>query len=946
MKNRFLRFTFVVFLAGITSFLMAFSVDGNDNNPTNKNTKMTSGEYLSKVKSNQHTGTISLADLAAAREASQQMRHFKSQASTYEWTSMGPLNMGGPTKAVIIDNQDASGNTIYAGSTSGGVWSSTNYGATWNMVEMDEVLNVSSICQADDGTIYVGSGVSLEPAADKLSEGSTIGKGVYKSTNGTSYELMAGTAPDGTDPEGDWAFIQKLAVSGSDLFAATNTGLKYFNGSEWTYAKSADVELLGKSCDVVAKNGSIIAVVAGLTYVSSGGADDFVLKSGAEDGMLPIGAFGNIKLDISLTNADYMYASYVTSVGALHNVYVSTDKGNTWRVVYPGGSTIGDIYNGDGLRNNAITVDPTDEKAVYLGAHNVFKGYEAQPTGYYDWSQVTNGFDRPYPDMGVTQYVHFGINTIVFHPTKPGHIIYGSDGGMSITRNGGANIEVMNRGYNTSEYFTINASKWGSVLAGSQFNGVHRIEDNGSKQAIEMLLGEFGRASSETGGYNHISFINPEFVVCSAEDGTFWRSEDEGANQDFSIVDPAMLGNEFITPFLMWETTNDPYSIDTAEFIARDRAYSAGEEVYFLSSSYDYPFKATLENNVDSAGTATTRDIVSTKCFLAVEESVYMTTGMLDYTAAPTWWEIGAIEGTPTCMAYSADANYLWVGTVEGKLYRLSNIARAHTEEQADIDAPGCIIATMEIPLTTTQAITSLSVDPKDSENIVFTLGNYGNTDYVFASQNGMSDAPEFESIQGNLPSMPAYASSFEVNNQGLVFIGTENGLFITENFAAGSVNWVYEDGGFGNVPVFAIKQQNVSWGTVSYPIGDSYIHFPGANNYGAMYIGTFGGGVYVSKDFVGFEEIDGPIAVEGSIEIYPNPANEQIHISYTARTNSNVIVDIYDLSGKLVLQRQFESHIGNANITLDLHNLQNGSYIVRLQDGQKQYQSKLVISK
>ena len=125
MKNRFLRFTFVVFLAGLTSFLMAFSVDGNDNIPSNK-TKMTSCEYLSSIKNNQHTGTTSIADVISARELTQQMSHSKSQASTYQWTSMGPLNYGGPTKAVIIDNTDASGNTFIAGSTTGGLWTSTN----------------------------------------------------------------------------------------------------------------------------------------------------------------------------------------------------------------------------------------------------------------------------------------------------------------------------------------------------------------------------------------------------------------------------------------------------------------------------------------------------------------------------------------------------------------------------------------------------------------------------------------------------------------------------------------------------------------------------------------------------------------------------------------------------------------------------------------------------
>ena len=236
MKNRFLRFTFVVFLSGLTSVMMALTVDGDQDNSIDKNKKMTSGEYLSKVRNNQNTGSVSIGDVIAARRATQALISNRSTYSTYQWDAMGPNNMGGASKAIIFDNRDASGNTLYAGSNSGGLWVSTNYAATWEMVEMNDVLNISTICQADDGTIYVGSGVSLEPAADKLSEGSTIGKGIFKSTSGNNFELMPGTAPSGEDVEGEWAFIQKLAVDGSGhLYAATNTGLKYYNGTDYMY---------------------------------------------------------------------------------------------------------------------------------------------------------------------------------------------------------------------------------------------------------------------------------------------------------------------------------------------------------------------------------------------------------------------------------------------------------------------------------------------------------------------------------------------------------------------------------------------------------------------------------------------------------------------------------------------------------------------------------------
>ena len=132
-------------------------------------------------------------------------------------------------------------------------------------------------------------------------------------------------------------------------------------------------------------------------------------------------------------------------------------------MVYPGGSSLGDIFSGQGLRNNAIAVDPTNEKTVYLGAYDVYKGYEAQPTGYYSWSQITNGFDNPYPSMGTSNYVHFGVNNLVFNPAKPNHIIIASDGGLSISKDDFGSTQVLNRGYVSSEYFTINSSKSGVV---------------------------------------------------------------------------------------------------------------------------------------------------------------------------------------------------------------------------------------------------------------------------------------------------------------------------------------------------------------------------------------------------------------------------------------------------------------------------------------------------
>ncbi len=42
----------------------------------------------------------------------------------------------------------------------------------------------------------------------------------------------------------------------------------------------------------------------------------------------------------------------------------------------------------------------------------------------------------------------------------------------------------------------------------------------------------------------------------------------------------------------------------------------------------------------------------------------------------------------------------LYVGTQEGRLFRISNIALAYNEERADVGSEGCIIATHELILS------------------------------------------------------------------------------------------------------------------------------------------------------------------------------------------------------------------------------------------------------
>ena len=82
-------------------------------------------EYLHRLKANQN-GEIPIEAVINARKQVEARRGSRSSAlnTTLLWTEMGPDNVGGRTRAILIDKDNP--NLIYAGGVSGGLWKSTN----------------------------------------------------------------------------------------------------------------------------------------------------------------------------------------------------------------------------------------------------------------------------------------------------------------------------------------------------------------------------------------------------------------------------------------------------------------------------------------------------------------------------------------------------------------------------------------------------------------------------------------------------------------------------------------------------------------------------------------------------------------------------------------------------------------------------------------------------
>ena len=67
------------------------------------------------------------------------------------------------------------------------------------------------------------------------------------------------------------------------------------------------------------------------------------------------------------------------------------------------------------------------------------------------------------------------------------------------------------------------------------------------------------------------------------------------------------------------------------------------------------------------------------------------------------------------------------------------------------------------------------------------------------------------------------------------------------------------------------------------------------------------------------------------NLNLYPNPANDALNISFDLAQAGNVGMMVYDLSGRLVINEQFQRDAGNQLIKLPLQELEVGTYILQL---------------
>lgn len=562
-------------------------------------------------------------------------------------TEVGPYDVGGRTRALLIDASNSS--RYFAGGISGGLWRSNNAGVTWTSLN-DQSSNLAVSCITQDpfnsNVLYYGTGEGSGNSAG------FPGEGVFKSTDGgNTFSLLASTNTG--DFDYCWSIVHSRTNANTVFVGTSSRGLwRSTNaGTSWTKVLTTTRRIN----DMIAlPNGTIMAALNGdgIWQSTNNGTTWTEIAGG-----LPTTGFARIAIDFCENSPDNIYALYAESNDVIKELYKSTDGGATWAATSAKPATT--------LKFTwycfFLGVSPTNPDHVVLGAQ--FARYSLN--GGSSWSTLSTG--------------HADNHSYAFDPTNTDQFLLGNDGGVyrktwsSIT----STPIDLNDGYHVTQFYSGDYMPSGnSVLAGTQDNGTHKaIGLNWTK----VLGGD--------GGYAQVSLQDPNLGYCSTQNGLIRRVNNlQGSSSTTSIYSTITSADNtlFIAPFeinrndgeqvyfcsttRIWRTTDRGASW-TALTNAHGTIYGVGvtkavnPTVYFGGSSakiyrIDNAQTAAVGSEADLSATVpsavTNHTISDIKPHPTDNSKVYVTFSTI--SSQPRVWRVdNANTATPTWVAISGN---------------------------------------------------------------------------------------------------------------------------------------------------------------------------------------------------------------------------------------------------------------------------------------------------
>jgi photosystem II stability/assembly factor-like uncharacterized protein len=274
--------------------------------------------------------------------------------------------------SLAIDPQDSS--TIYAGVRGGGVFKSSDGGASWNQVRAAPVAAGLVIDPVNPNTIYAAVANSVAKSVDRGATWNTANAGLPAANCCASLAL---------DPQHSNTLYVGFYYGG--VFKSVDEGRSWTDTGlpRWDYAHTA--------APVDSENPSPGLAVdpqqSGTIYAATPGSGIFKSTDGARNWTMVnsrLSATSVTSVAVDARNAGTIYAA--TGVG----VFKTTDGGVSWNAA------------GSGLPSRSpirsLVIDPVDSETIYAGIAGL--GMFKSTDGGASWSGISSALDvRGYPGL-------------------------------------------------------------------------------------------------------------------------------------------------------------------------------------------------------------------------------------------------------------------------------------------------------------------------------------------------------------------------------------------------------------------------------------------------------------------------------------------------------------------------------------------------------------------